>query len=47
MVKILNNKETNLKYIKLLVDHNFDINHKCHKDLSTLLHMSCIAANHE
>lgn len=47
MVKILNNKETNVKYLKLLVEFNYDVNHKAHKDLSTLLHMSCIACNVE
>ena len=32
--------------IKLLVKYKFDINHKCHKDLSTMLHMACIAVNY-
>ena len=45
MMKILNNKEENIKYLKLLIKYKFDVNHKCHKDLSTLLHMACISVN--
>ena len=47
MIKILNNKKENIKYLKLLVQYNFEINHKCHNDLSTLLHMACMALNYE
>lgn len=47
MLKILSQKEENIKYLKLLVKYNFDVNHKCPKDLSTLLHMACIAVNYK
>lgn len=48
MFNVLKTADTdNIKYLKLLLEFNFDINHKCHNDNSTLLHMACISGNIE
>jgi ankyrin repeat protein len=45
MSNLLNLNANNVKYIKLLIKHGYEINHQCINDNSTLLHMACIANN--
>ncbi len=47
MFNLLKKEGSDLKYLQLMLDFGFDVNHKSHDDLGTLLHATCMSGNLE